>query len=45
MVYELGRPLRGFETKAEAEAFASIDKDFEVQQIPKTYKSFEEAPF
>lgn len=47
MVFELGKPLRGFETKAQAEAFAAKDKDLEVRQIPKTYKQyeFEEAPF
>lgn len=47
MVFELGKPFRGFATKAEAEAFASLDPAFEVKYIPKTYKSIEveESPF
>ena len=47
MVFELGRPLRGFATKAEAESFASNDKDLEVRFIPREYKTIEveEAPF
>lgn len=47
MVFELGRPLRGFETKKQAEAFVGDDKSLEIRQIPKQYKQyeFEEAPF
>jgi len=47
MVFELGRPLRGFATKAEAEAFVSDDSDLRIQYIPKKFKTIEvkEAPF
>lgn len=47
MVYELGRPLRGFATKAEAEAFVSNDNDLRIVYIPKKFKTIdvEEAPF
>ena len=47
MVFELGRPLRGFATRTEAEIFASKDKDLEVRYIPKKYKTIEveDAPF
>ena len=47
MVFELGKPLRGFETKKQAEEFAKNDSDLEVRQIPKQYKQIEveEAPF
>ena len=47
MVFELDKPLRGFATKEEAEAFASKDSDLRVRMIPKRYKTydFEEAPF
>lgn len=47
MVFELGKPFRGFATKREAEEFASQDSAFEVRQIPKQYKQYEveEAPF
>lgn len=47
MVYDLDKPFRGFSTKEEAEAFASIDADFKVVAIPKTIKKIfvEDAPF
>jgi len=47
MVYELGRPLRGFATKAEAEAFVAKDEDLRIVHIPTKFKTFEvdEAPF
>lgn len=47
MVFESGKPLRGFITKQEADTFASVDEEYEVRQIPKTYQRYEaeEAPF
>lgn len=47
MVFESGKPLRGFSSKQEADSFASIDPSYEVRQIPKTYQRYEveEAPF
>jgi hypothetical protein len=47
MVFELGRPLRGFATKAEAEAFVRDDSDLRIHYIPAKYKTIkvEEAPF
>ena len=47
MVFDISGPVRGFETKAQAEAFAQGDSSYQVKQIPKTYKQyeFEEAPF
>ena len=47
MVYELGRPLRGFATKAEAEAFVLDDEDLRIVHIPAKFKTVEveEAPF
>ena len=47
MVFESGKPLRGFVSKQAAEDFASADDEYEVRQIPKTYQRFEaeEAPF
>ena len=45
MVYELDRPLRGFETREQAMEFASIDPDLEIREIPPSFVKFDDGPF
>jgi len=47
MVHDWGGPLRGFETRAEAEDFVNGDKSYWIEYIPKRIATIdvEEAPF
>jgi hypothetical protein len=47
MVHDWGGPLRGFETRAEAEDFVNGDKSYWIEFIPKRIATIdvEEAPF
>lgn len=47
MVHDWGGPLRGFETRAEAEDFINGDTSFWIEYIPKRVATIdcEEAPF
>jgi hypothetical protein len=47
MVHDWGGPLRGFETKAEAEDFVNGDSSYWIQYIPPRVATIdvEEAPF
>jgi hypothetical protein len=47
MVHDWSGPLRGFETRVEAESFASNDESYWVEYIPKRIATIdvEEAPF
>jgi hypothetical protein len=47
MVHDWSGPLRGFETRVEAESFASNDESYWVEYIPKRIANIdvEEAPF
>ena len=47
MVFEYGKPFRGFATKSEAENFASNDSVYTVQHIPTKVRKYvvEDAPF
>ena len=43
MVYQDGKPLRGFATKKEAQNFATQDE--KIVKLPQKTIQFEEAPF
>jgi len=47
MVHDWGGPIRGFETKAEAEQFINGDQSHWIEYIPKRIATIdvEEAPF
>ncbi len=47
MVHDWGGPIRGFETRAEAEDFINGDTSYWIEHIPKRVATIdvEEAPF